>query len=49
MILDQEIKNAQGMLLVAQGQEPTDALVMRLENYSKAGSIDKEVMAFVPL
>jgi len=49
MVLDQEIRNTQGVLLVARGQELTGALVMRLENYSKAGAIAKEVMAFVPL
>ena len=49
MVLDQEIKNGQGVLLVAKGQELTTALIMRLENHAKAGSIDKEVMAFVPV
>ncbi len=49
MVLDQEIKNAQGVLLVAKGQELTSALIMRLENHARAGAIDKEVMAFVPL
>jgi DNA-binding NarL/FixJ family response regulator len=47
MVLDQEIKNGQGVLLVAKGQELTAALILRLENHAKAGSIDKEVMAFV--
>ncbi len=49
MILDQEIKNGQGVLLVAKGQELTSALILRLENHAKAGAIDKEVMAFVPI
>jgi hypothetical protein len=49
MVLDQEIKNGQGVLLVAKGQELTAALIMRLENHAKAGSIDREVMAFVPV
>jgi FixJ family two-component response regulator len=49
MVLDQEIKNGQGVLLVAKGQELTSALIMRLENHARAGAIDKEVMAFVPL
>ena len=49
MILDQEIKNGQGVLLVAKGQELTSALILRLENHAKAGAIDKEVMAFVPM
>jgi CheY-like chemotaxis protein len=49
MILDQEIKNGQGVLLVAKGQELTTALIMRLENHAKAGAIDKDVMAFIPV
>jgi hypothetical protein len=49
MVLDQEIKNGQGVLLVAKGQELTTALIMRLDNHAKTGSIDKEVMAFVPV
>ena len=49
MILDQEIKNGQGVLLVAKGQELTSALILRLENHARAGAIDKEVMAFVPM
>jgi hypothetical protein len=48
MVLDQEIKNGQGVLLVAKGQELTATLIMRLANHAKGGSIDKEVMAFVP-
>jgi FixJ family two-component response regulator len=49
MILDQEIKNSEGVLLVAKGQELTSALIMRLTNYSRATAINKEVMAFVPM
>jgi hypothetical protein len=49
MVLDQEIKNGQGVLLVAKGQELTSALILRLENHARAGAIDKEVMAFVPM
>jgi CheY-like chemotaxis protein len=49
MVLDQEIKNGKGVLLVAKGQELTSALIMRLENHARAGAIDKEVMAFVPV
>jgi response regulator RpfG family c-di-GMP phosphodiesterase len=48
MILDQEIKNNQGVLVVAKGQELTSALIMRLTTYARATAIDKEVMAFVP-
>jgi FixJ family two-component response regulator len=49
MILDQEIKNGQGVLMVAKGQELTSALVLRLDSHAKAGTIDKEVMAYVPV
>jgi len=49
MVLDQEIKNGQGVLLVSKGQELTTALIMRLENHAKTGSIDREVMALVPV
>jgi two-component system chemotaxis sensor kinase CheA len=49
MVLDQAITNGKGMLLVAKGQELTSALIMRLENHARAGAIDKEVMAFVPM
>jgi hypothetical protein len=49
MVLDEEIKNAQGVLLVAKGQELTSTLIMRLENHARAGAINKEVMAFVPV
>lgn len=49
MILDQPIKNAQGVLLVAKGQELNSALIMRIESHAKSGAIDKEVMAFVPV
>ena len=48
MVLDQEIKDGHGVLLVAKGQELTAALIMRIENHVRAGSLDKEVMAFVP-
>jgi FixJ family two-component response regulator len=49
MVLDQEIKSGQGVLLAAKGQELTAALIMRLESHAKAGSIDKEILAFVPV
>jgi ActR/RegA family two-component response regulator len=47
MILDQELRNHQGMLVVARGQEITRALLIKLENFSHAGIIDKDVMALV--
>jgi HD domain len=49
MILDQEIKNVKGVVLVAKGQEVTSTLIIRLENHANAGAIDREVMAYVPM
>ena len=49
MILEQEVRNKSGMLLVAKGHEITPALLIRLDNFSRAGQIDREVMALVPL
>jgi len=48
MILQQEIRNKAGMLVVAKGQEVTHALLLKLVNFSRAGTIAKEVMALVP-
>ena len=47
MILNQEIRNRQGLLIIGKGQQVTLSMLFKLENFSRAGSIDKEVMAFV--
>ncbi len=47
MVLAEEIKNGQGVLLVAKGQELTSPLLMKLDSFSRAGLIAKEFMAFV--
>jgi hypothetical protein len=49
MVLDQEIRNKQGMLMVAKNQEITRAVLIKLENLARAGLIDKEVMVLVPV
>lgn len=49
MILQQEIRNRAGMLVVAKGQEITHALQVKLDNFSRAGTIDREIMALVPV
>lgn len=49
MILQQEIKSRAGMLVVAKGQEVTHALLIKLGNFARAGTIDKEVVALVPV
>ncbi len=48
MILKQEIRNKSGMLVVAKGQEVTHALLIKLANFARAGTIDKEMIALVP-
>jgi hypothetical protein len=37
------------MLVVANGQEVTHALLIKLESFAQAGKIDKEIMALVPV
>jgi HD domain-containing protein len=49
MIVEQEIRIAGGMLLVAKSQEITPALLVKLENRARAGQLDKEIMVLVPL
>jgi response regulator RpfG family c-di-GMP phosphodiesterase len=49
MILDQEIKTRQGFVLLAKGNEITPAVLIKLDNFSRAGQIDREVMALVAL
>jgi len=49
MILQQEIRNRLGLLVVGKGQEITHALLMRLDNFAQARLIDNEVMVSVPL
>ena len=49
MVLDQEIRNKQGMLLVAKGQEITKAVLIKLETLARAGQIDKNVKVLIPM
>ncbi len=49
MILQQEIRNRTGMLLGAKGQEVTHALLIKLSNFSRTGTIDNEIIASVPV
>jgi CheY-like chemotaxis protein len=49
MILQQNIKNHAGVLVVAKGQEVTRPLLLRLEHFSFARLIDLEIMALVPV
>ncbi len=49
MVLDQDVRNKEGMLLVAKGQEISSAVLIKLENFAKAGLISKEVQVLVPV
>ena len=49
MILQQDVRNRVGLLMVAKGQEVTRPLLARLENFSRAQLIDSEIMALVPV
>ena len=49
MILQHEIRTRTGMLMVSKGQEVTHALLIKLANFSRAGAIDGEIMALVPV
>jgi CheY-like chemotaxis protein len=49
MILQQDVRNRAGLLVVAKGQEVTRPLLVRLENFSLAQLIDNEIMALVPV
>jgi CheY-like chemotaxis protein len=48
MILQQDLKNRAGLLLVARGQEVTYALLARIGHFAQARLIDNEVIALVP-
>ena len=48
MILQQEIRTRAGTLTVPKGQEITPALLIKLVNFSQAGSIDSEIVVLVP-
>lgn len=49
MILQQEIRTRTGTLMVPKGQEITPALLIKLENFSRSGTIDAEIMVLVPV
>jgi CheY-like chemotaxis protein len=48
MILQQDLKNRAGLLMVAKGQEVTSALLARMAHFAESRLIDNEVIALVP-
>jgi hypothetical protein len=49
MVLQQNIKNNAGVLVIAKGQEVTGPLLVRLDHFSRAHLIETEIMALVPV
>lgn len=49
MILGQEVRSREGMLLVAKGQEITLAVLMKIENYTEAGLTEPDFIVLVPM
>jgi CheY-like chemotaxis protein len=49
MVLQQNIRNRAGVLVVAKGQEVTRPLLIKLEHFSRARLIDNEVFALIPV
>jgi len=47
MILQQEIRTNTGLLVVVKGQEVTQALLTKLDNFAHSGKIEKEILAMV--
>jgi hypothetical protein len=48
MILQQAVTTRSGMLVVPNGQEITQALLIKLNNYARAGTVSKEFVVLVP-
>ena len=48
MILDQDLRSIKGLLLIPKGQEITPALRLKIENFAKAGLIEKEIRVLAP-
>jgi response regulator RpfG family c-di-GMP phosphodiesterase len=49
MVLQQNISNHAGVLVVAKGQEVTRPLLVKLEHFSRARLINNEVLASIPV
>jgi CheY-like chemotaxis protein len=49
MVLDQDVRNKEGLLLVAKGQEINSAVLGKLENFARASLIDKEIHVLIPM
>jgi FixJ family two-component response regulator len=49
MILQQNVRNHDGLLVVAKGQEVTRPLLIRLEHFSDRRLIENEILALVPV
>lgn len=48
MVLDQEVRTKDGMLIVAKGQEVTLAVIAKLKNFSKKGTVPETIAVTLP-
>ena len=48
MLLDQDVRNREGMLLAGKGQEISRAVLLKIQNWAQAGLIDYQLTVLVP-
>ena len=48
MVLNQEVRTKEGVLVVAKGQEVTFAVIAKLKNFSKKGAIPETTSVIMP-
>lgn len=49
MILAEGIQSSQDMLLASKGQQVTQSMIMRLQNFSKAGGVREPFSVLLPM
>jgi response regulator RpfG family c-di-GMP phosphodiesterase len=49
MVLDQELRNKEDLFLAAKGQEITRAVLIKLQNFARAGLIEAQVKVLAPM
>jgi hypothetical protein len=49
MVLDQELRNREDLFLAAKGQEITRAVLIKLQNFARAGLIEAQVKVLAPM
>jgi hypothetical protein len=49
MILAEDIQSSQHMLLASKGQQVTQSMMMRLQNFSKTGGVREPFTVWLPM